>query len=190
MPIHYWGDEDFDWDSLYKAEKELRHTMKRYGRIGVHSKEKYGTLRFSIYFCDGTLHSFTHPGYVRSQYPKWLWCFDLDYRPLKLFKPLINFWQKLIVKYAFTKTCNKYPHIVQEIVMNAPDRLLPPYLELIRAKLWTRSCKKCEEWNTTDLIYCKSCGKNQCAVNYIREGVTHYRSGCDECGRKKKKLKP
>ena len=37
---------------------------------------------------------------------------------------------------------------------------------------------------------CKTCGKNHCAVNYIREGVTHYRSGCDECGRKKKKLKP
>ena len=37
---------------------------------------------------------------------------------------------------------------------------------------------------------CKSCGKNHCAVNYIREGKTHYRSGCDECGRKKKKLKP
>ena len=37
---------------------------------------------------------------------------------------------------------------------------------------------------------CKSCGKNHCAVNYIREGITHYRSGCDECGRKKKKLKP
>lgn len=37
---------------------------------------------------------------------------------------------------------------------------------------------------------CNSCGKNHCAVNYIREGKTHYRSGCDECGRKKKKLKP
>jgi hypothetical protein len=37
---------------------------------------------------------------------------------------------------------------------------------------------------------CSTCGKNQCAVNYIREGVTHYRSMCDECGRKKKKLKP
>jgi hypothetical protein len=36
---------------------------------------------------------------------------------------------------------------------------------------------------------CKTCGKNHCAVNYIREGITHYRSGCDECGRKKKKLK-
>jgi hypothetical protein len=37
---------------------------------------------------------------------------------------------------------------------------------------------------------CKTCGKNFCAINYIRNNVTHYRSGCDECGRKKKKLKP
>ena len=37
---------------------------------------------------------------------------------------------------------------------------------------------------------CKTCNKNPCAVNYKRDGVTHYRSICDECGRKKKKLKP
>jgi protein-arginine kinase activator protein McsA len=27
-------------------------------------------------------------------------------------------------------------------------------------------------------------------VNYVRAGITHYRSICDECGRKKAKLKP
>jgi hypothetical protein len=37
---------------------------------------------------------------------------------------------------------------------------------------------------------CKHCNKNYCAVNYIRAGVTHYRSSCDECGRKNKKEKP
>lgn len=37
---------------------------------------------------------------------------------------------------------------------------------------------------------CNTCGKNHCAVNYSRAGVTHYRSVCDECGRKKNKLKP
>jgi hypothetical protein len=37
---------------------------------------------------------------------------------------------------------------------------------------------------------CKTCNKNFCAINYIRAGVTHYRSKCDECGRKQKKLKP
>lgn len=37
---------------------------------------------------------------------------------------------------------------------------------------------------------CSHCNKNLCAVNYNRNGVTHYRSMCDECGRKKNKLKP
>jgi len=37
---------------------------------------------------------------------------------------------------------------------------------------------------------CKKCNKNFCAINYKRNDVTHYRSICDECGRKKNKLKP
>ena len=37
---------------------------------------------------------------------------------------------------------------------------------------------------------CTNCNKNYKAINYIRDGVTHYRIICDECGRKKKKLKP
>ena len=31
---------------------------------------------------------------------------------------------------------------------------------------------------------CKSCNKNHCAVNYKRNGVTHYRSICDDCRKK------
>lgn len=37
---------------------------------------------------------------------------------------------------------------------------------------------------------CKTCNKNFCAINYKRDEIIHYRSGCDECGRKKKKLGP
>lgn len=37
---------------------------------------------------------------------------------------------------------------------------------------------------------CKECNKNYCAVNYIRNGKTYYRSICDDCGRKKQKKKP
>ena len=37
---------------------------------------------------------------------------------------------------------------------------------------------------------CKLCNQNSCAINYKRGDVTHYRSICDECGRKKNKLKP
>ena len=37
---------------------------------------------------------------------------------------------------------------------------------------------------------CSSCNQNVCAINYKKNGITHYRSRCDECGRKRKKLKP
>lgn len=37
---------------------------------------------------------------------------------------------------------------------------------------------------------CKSCNKNYSAVNYIKNGIKHYRSICDECGSKKIKKKP
>lgn len=37
---------------------------------------------------------------------------------------------------------------------------------------------------------CKQCNKNHCAINYKKKDITHYRSICDECGRKKKKQKP
>lgn len=38
--------------------------------------------------------------------------------------------------------------------------------------------------------FCKTCNKNFCAINYIRNDKTYYRSICDECGRNKNKLKP
>jgi hypothetical protein len=31
---------------------------------------------------------------------------------------------------------------------------------------------------------CQACDQRPCAVNYIREGVTHYRSRCETCQRK------
>jgi hypothetical protein len=37
---------------------------------------------------------------------------------------------------------------------------------------------------------CKQCNINFCAVNYWRNGIIHYRSICDVCGRKKEKIKP
>ena len=37
---------------------------------------------------------------------------------------------------------------------------------------------------------CEVCNKNVRAINYVRNGITHYRSICDECGRKKNKLTP
>ena len=36
---------------------------------------------------------------------------------------------------------------------------------------------------------CKKCNKNYSAINYKKDGITHYRSVCDECGSKKAKNK-
>jgi len=35
-------------------------------------------------------------------------------------------------------------------------------------------------------LLCKKCGTRPCAVNYHKEGVTHYRSQCDHCARGRK----
>lgn len=37
---------------------------------------------------------------------------------------------------------------------------------------------------------CKECNKNPCAINYIKNSKKHYRSICNECGKKKNKKKP
>jgi hypothetical protein len=159
MPTHYWGDEDFDWNSLHRAISEGTHFMEKYGRVGVHSKEKYGTARWSLYLCNGTLHSFTHPGYVYSQYPKWLWCFDLDHNPLKFLQPVINWWQRKVISITFVTLCQKYPHVIDEIIDDLGNGFLPPDLEIRRAKQWNRSCKKCDKWYTTDQNNCPNCGE-------------------------------
>lgn len=37
--------------------------------------------------------------------------------------------------------------------------------------------------------FCPKCNKNLCAINYKRNGILHYRSMCNECGRNKPKKK-
>jgi hypothetical protein len=159
MPYHEWGDEDFDWKSLDKAISEVDHIMTAYGRIGVHSKEKYGTARWSLYLCTGSLHSLTHPGYVYSRYPKWLWSFDVRNKPIKHIAPIIRLWQKKVIQYAFTVVCMRYPHIRDEIIMDAPRELLPPDLAIAAAKMWSNTCDHCKEWSTTDHYKCPHCDK-------------------------------
>ena len=38
--------------------------------------------------------------------------------------------------------------------------------------------------------FCKICNSNHTAINYHRNGKVYYRKLCDNCGRKKEKLKP
>ena len=159
MAYHEWGDEDFDWAALNKAISTGTYLMKRFGRIGVHSKEKYGSARWSLYLFNGTLHSLTHPGYVYSQYPKWLWSFDVTYKPLRFLKPIIIPIQELTVKLTFLYLCKKFPHIIDEIIMDAPRELLSKDLKLRAGKLWMTCCKECNAGYTCDNDSCPECDK-------------------------------
>jgi hypothetical protein len=137
MPSHHWDDKDFDWKALYSAESYGAKFMKRWGRIGIHSKEKYGTIRWSVYFFDGSLHSLIYPGYVYNQFPKWLWVLDCN-RYLRFLCPIICRYQAFIVRAAFKNMCNKWSHIVKEILCDAPENILPADLEKIRSSMWVK----------------------------------------------------
>jgi len=46
MPYHDWGDEEFDWNSLYKAQSWFVKLYEKVAGKYPMTKEKYGTIRF------------------------------------------------------------------------------------------------------------------------------------------------
>ncbi len=159
MARHDWSDKTFDWDSLYKAES-LGNKIFRFFRIGVHSKEKFGSLRWSFYLFNGSMHSITHPGYVYSQYPKWLWSFDCKYKPLRFLKPIITPLQCLVIRLTFSYLCYKFPTVIDEIISDAPRNLLSKKLRIRAGKMWQGTCqnKDCQHQFTLDNENCPKCG--------------------------------
>lgn len=144
MPTHFWGDKDFDWKGLNEAIDYISDRLQGLARIGVHSKEKYGTARIRCYFVNN-IHSLTHPGYVWSQYPDWLWKLDCYYGD-KILKYtglgyLIFKWQKYIYVDTYRRAVLKWPHIKDEILCNA-DQL--EWLEEVEI------CKVSDYWVTYD----------------------------------------
>lgn len=69
------------------------------------------------------------------------------------------------------------------------------YIKCIFSVLLDALCKGLFKENTinTDMkgrSLCPACGLRPVAINYKRDGVTHYRSVCDSCNRRGKKIKP
>lgn len=159
MPYHDWSDTTFDWKSLNDALSTGTKLMERFGRIGVDSKEKFGSLRWNIALFNGSMHSLTHPSYYYSQYPKWLYSFDWQYRPLRFLVLPINAWQKLVVKLTFNYLVYKYPHIIDEIISDAPREMLSKELSKRAGKLWTTYCESCKAQYTCDNDFCIHCGE-------------------------------
>lgn len=158
MPFHDWSDEDFDWKALNSAIYQGTWLMSKLGRIGVHSKEKYGLARWDLSLFNGHLHDLTHPGYVYSQYPKWLWSFDIEYRPLRFLTWLIRPYQALVVKLTFLYLWYKFPHIRPEVFSDAPRELLFKKHGKFAASFWQTSCKNCDTMVNCAEDFCPKCG--------------------------------
>ena len=123
--FHRWGDPDCDWAGLYAAEHFIHKWLTRLGRIGVHSKEKFGSIRASVYFWDGTafgliwpgrvwygfLPKWTHPILCRNHSPKWL-------------RHLLHKWQRLVYRAVYRTAFAVWPHLWVEIGADAQHELL------------------------------------------------------------------
>lgn len=124
--------EEFNYYSdVAQAAHWIGWFLKKYARMHVsQTKEKFGTARVYCMFGWSQLHTITHPGYVYSQYPKWLWEFDIDYLSWLFYKldfivvPFHTFMYKLAYKLAI----KKYPYIKEEILAGADYRELLEYL--------------------------------------------------------------
>lgn len=118
--MHKWDDEDFDWKGLYEAEQILYKDLKFY-RVPVRDiKEKYGTLRCYTDLGWTTLHSLFYPGYMYSQFPKWLWTLDVYYgynimywTGLWYLSYKLHCWA---YRRAYAKIVEKFPHLREEIL--------------------------------------------------------------------------
>lgn len=141
MPYHEWGDETFDWNSLYAAERLLCKIFRLF-RIGAHTKEKYGSIRASIYFWDGGIHSLIWPGYVRVV-SRFLY-FKID-RLICI--PITKYtgihWlgvklQMLGYGLAYYLAMKKYSHIKDEICYQADYPELIPGGKEIHDKYWRK----------------------------------------------------
>lgn len=126
--MHDWSEKHFDWKGLNDAGHYIETNLLRWGRVNIRDvKEKYGTLRIYLSFGWHQLHSFTHPRYIYSRYPQWLWILDCLY--FSKFFRLLNFiivpYHQFLYRFFYKKAVEKWPHLTAEILCCADyDELL------------------------------------------------------------------
>lgn len=120
--MHHWGDGFKYFSDVDEAAFEIGQFLRRYARMSVtQTKEKYGTARVYCHFGWSQMFSITHPGYVWSRYPQWLWKFDVYYIS-KIIQPLnlvVVPFHRFMYTLAYRLAIKKYPHIREEILGGA-----------------------------------------------------------------------
>ena len=120
---HCWGD-DFDWKGLDAAAYYIQSNCRRWARMGIWTKEKYGTLRISLtcaYFMEyDFIHHIFYPGHAYYRLPKWFRTY-IDWPVGKVLKAvgivwLVQTYQTAVLKHFWNKAAKKWPHIAEEIL--------------------------------------------------------------------------
>lgn len=124
MAQHLWGDDDFDWKALEEASNYLHRRCRQFARLGIWTKEKYGTLRVSTTCAFFTEYDFIshifYPGYVRYMFPRWFRVY-IDWPLGKLLGAigvisLVQKYQIAVLKFFWKRAAKKWPHISEEIL--------------------------------------------------------------------------
>lgn len=93
---HHWGDEDCDWTGINEAAYEISEYCRKWGRFYCSTKEKYGQVRCCTYL----YYSWRTPG-------KW-------------FNDIVQRYQLWILKRAYRRVLDRYPHLWLEIMIDNP----------------------------------------------------------------------
>jgi hypothetical protein len=121
--MHDWSEDDFDFASLNKAANYLHDRCRQFARMGVHTKEKWGTLRVSTtlaYWNYWPVYSLFYPGYCYYHWPRWLVRY-MEHPLAEVFMSLgvtrlVNRYQTWVLKYFWKRAAKKWPHISKEIL--------------------------------------------------------------------------
>lgn len=119
--MHRWGDKDVDWLGIEDAAGFIASSLRKWGRISVDGKEKWGTVRVYCTLGWYQFHSITHPGYAFSQYPKWLWHLDCDWGP-RILRPLnwiVLPYHRWLYRRCYQLALERWPHLRKEILSAA-----------------------------------------------------------------------
>lgn len=118
--MHTWGDESVDWAGINDAASFIAQYLISRGRVNVRDwKEKFGTVRVYCSLGWYQFHSITHPQYMYSRYPGWLWKLDCYYGSRTV--QFLTGWfvlpyHRWLYRRAYRLAVGKWPHLRREII--------------------------------------------------------------------------
>lgn len=117
-----WGDSWPYWNDLQSAISHIQNICRKYGRINMGGKEKYGTFRDEfVGLWDGTFHNLMYPNYHYIQYKRPSYYYRFDYPVVSKVSKMIGLqfiiskYQAAVYNYAIQSTVKKYPYLKAEL---------------------------------------------------------------------------